>query len=122
MVLVQPGEESAGALHIGMEVLAPFARRVDGIDDELGIAGEIPGDIGAGRLADALAIRAIVECGGRAAGDGDRERPVLTVIGEGLGLAIDRVRFRVAIGIVADALAIDGEGACGRTAVVPWVG
>jgi hypothetical protein len=88
-------------------VQSPAGARTRYVEFEIGT--QIPALVGSrlDRLVDALAIGAIEELGGEAAGDGNRERPVLAVIGEAPGLAVEGIGERVAIGVIADRLTRD---------------
>src|SRR5262245_62048497 len=100
MILAEPGERCAFALHVGMDILRPHLTAAQ--DVEFGIAAEIPGLV-AGRelLLDALAVRTIAEGGGRTVARNPRW-PVLAVVVDRAQHTVHLVALGIAIGIVGD--------------------
>ena len=95
------------------------ARRAGLAEQHFGIGPEIEVLRADEDLRRPLSIRAVIECGRVAAG-GDGDRPVLAVIGDGAGRQRPRpvrvIGQRVAIGVIGDGRAADGDGGMGMRA------
>jgi hypothetical protein len=105
MILDHDVRGLALAPDVGMEVGGEEARRIGGVDQQLGIRAHVEALLVEEALSHPRAVRAIVEARGVAIG-GDGDRAVLPVIGDvpardGAG-PVRIIGERVAIGVIGD--------------------